>query len=123
MTADDRDSQKSLVIKTEESGVPGGSRDDWLKRVEAAGLLPVARLRSDPRQRLEEIRREDQYERAPPTTSAAATLVNGEYLPRVVFIRERFVRQWLLPFYERYVKPESVADITRSSYRIPLPYR
>lgn len=101
----------------------GCSRDDWLKRVQEAGLLPVGHLSPAVRAKLETIRREDQYERAPATTSAAAILTDGTYLIRVVFIPERYVRQWLLPFWTRHVKPESVADVQVSPNRIPMPHR
>jgi len=121
--APDRDFSSSLVLQVKESIFEFGSRDEYLSRVEGAGLLPAARLSQHVRQGLEAIRREDQYERAPSTTNAAATLIDGTYLPRVDFIPERLVRQWLLPFWKRYVKPETVAEIRRSPNRIPLPYR
>ncbi len=121
--ATSRDFQSSLVLRVKDSVFEFGSRDEYLRRVEEARLLPLARLPPDVKRGLEAIRREDQYERAPVTTTAAAILVDGTYLPRVDFIPERFVRQWMLHFWTGYVKPESVAEIEPSPNRIPLPHR
>jgi len=55
--------------------------------------------------------------------TAAAILIDRSYLPRVNFIPERLVRQWMLHFWTRYVSPESVTRIEPSPDRIPLPYR
>src|SRR2546421_4933522 len=99
-----------LVIEVTDSPFVAGSRDEYLSRVREAGLLPVAALSPAVTAKLLAIRNEDEYERAPSTTSAAAVLADATFLPRVVFIPEMRVRQWLLPFWKRYVKPESVID-------------
>ncbi len=112
-----------LVLKVEDPIFEWGSHEDYIKRVEQAGLLPVAPLSSTVLQGLEAIGREDQYEGAPVTITAAARLIDGSYLPMVNFIPERLVRQWMLHFWTKYVKPESVIEIEPSPNRIPLPYR
>jgi len=116
-------SSNPLVLQVEDPIFDGGTHDDYVRRVEQAGFLPVSPLSSDVRERFEAIAREDQYEGAPVTITAAAILIDGTYLPRVNFIPERLVRQWSLAFWKRYVKPESVADVRPSPNRIPLPYR
>src|SRR6266480_4037775 len=117
------DTSSRLVLKVEEPIFEWGRHEDYIKRVEQAGLLPVAPLSSAVLQGLEAIGREDQYEGGPNTIMAAARLSDGSYLPRVNFIPERLVRQWMLHFWTNFVKPESVSEIKPSPNRIPLPYR
>ena len=117
------DTSSRLVLKVEDPIFEWGRHEDYIKRVEQAGLLPVAPLSSAVLQGLEAIGREDQYEGAPVTIMAAARLSDGSYLPRVNFIPERLVRQWMLHFWTNFVKPESVTKIEPSPNRIPLPYR
>src|SRR5438093_12057013 len=75
------DTSSRLVLKVEEPIFEWGRHEDYIRRVEQAGLLPVAPLSSAVLQGLEAVGREDQYEGAPNTIMAAARLSDGSYLP------------------------------------------
>src|SRR5437899_9141987 len=53
-------SSNPLVLQVEDPIFDGGTHDDYVRRVEQAGFLPVSPLSSDVRERFEAIAREDQ---------------------------------------------------------------
>jgi len=78
------------------------------ERLERAGLLPADPVPPRAAKRLKRL-----------PASAAAVLVDGSLLPRVVFAHEDYVRDEFIPFWLHFIRPRYVADVRPSPNRFP----